>query len=127
MRQRFFLFDFVEKCDRASQMRYYDGTANSKCHTEHLKQFFFGYTSLGALEEMIGYTIVAAEDHRRNKSQHLFCLRVEFPGFIRECIDPEKAFDSTVVRTQDPLVHRFTKSLKIIEAVTHRSMYVERM
>ena len=91
------LIQFIEECDCSAEMGNDNGSSYRQRDAKDFKHLIVGHPLVLALHDMIRYTIVASQHHRRHQSEHLLRLLIEVARLIRQRVDAEEALDRPVV------------------------------
>lgn len=91
-----------------------DGASYHEGNIECIVEFLSGYSQVSTLNNVVGYTIVAAENGGSHQSKQFLSLFRQGTFPVGCSIQVEKAGDPLVVGAQDSLVHFPSVCLEII-------------
>ena len=95
-------------------MRDRDRSSNDQRHVKGVHKLFPRYPYFGALLEVIGNTVVAAQHNRRGQTHQFLRLLVERAVFISLSVEREKPFDAKMAAPEQLLVHFRPIPIKIV-------------
>lgn len=111
-----FLFTFkaFPKLHSAARMRNANRPTNQISNRKNLKNFLFRHAYLKTSAKMIGNTIVASQDHRRDQSKQFLGFFGQRTVFISIGIKVEKTLQNLIILIENLLVHFLSVIIKFL-------------